>query len=140
VLLLDHLDGYDALELLLGEQILPVLVLSLQLFVCALDSSLGFLKLADLLLKHFHFLTFFHSAAHRALPVLQAPIKAHFCYLRYGSHLLPGFLVVVGVLSVVVSAAAVNDALFQVLQLLLGEVKRSVDCLVERRRLVLGSH
>ena len=45
------------MELLLGKQVLPVLILALELFVGALDGGLLLLKLADLLFEHLHLVT-----------------------------------------------------------------------------------
>ena len=68
-----HGNGNDALELLLGKQVLPVLVLTLELLVCALHGSLLLLQLANNFLEAFKLLALFHSASHCTLAILEAP-------------------------------------------------------------------
>jgi len=91
---------------LLGEEILPVLVLTFKLLVGALDGGFLLLQLADLLLKDFHLLALLHSAPDCAFSILEA---------------LSCLLVSVGVLGIVVGAAPVHNRLLEVLLFLLGQ-------------------
>ena len=76
-LLLNRLDIYrdwdDRGQLLFGEKVFPVLILTLELLIGALNGSLLLLQLADLLLEDLHLLTFLHSAPDSAFSVLEAP-------------------------------------------------------------------
>lgn len=98
-----HCNGLTSLELLLSKQVLPVLVLALELLVCALEGGLLFLQLADLFLKNLHFLALLQTASHGRLTVL----KSFSC-----------LLVGAGVIGVVEVATAVDNLLLQVLLLL----------------------
>jgi len=89
---------------LFGEEVFPVLILTLKLVIGTLNGSLLLLKLADLLLEDFHLLSFLHSAPDSAFSVLEA---------------LSGLLVGIRILGVVVRAAPVHNILLQVLLLLL---------------------
>lgn len=106
-------DWRGSLQLLLREQILPVLILALELIVGTFNGSLLFLQLANLLLEHLHLVSFLQSAAYCALTVLQS---------------LASFFVLTWILGVIVGATSVSDGLLEVLLLLLGQ---RVLCLVK---------
>jgi len=63
-------DWDHGLELLLCEQVFPVLVLALELVVGTLDGSFLLLKLAYFFFQDFHLLALLHSAADSAFSVL----------------------------------------------------------------------
>lgn len=97
-------DWNNRLQLLLGKEILPVLVLTFKLVISAFNGSLLLLQLANLLLKHFHLVTLLQSASDSTLTVLQS----------LASLFIDGW-----VCSVVIGATSVDDCLLHVLLLLL---------------------
>ena len=99
-------NRYNSLQLLLGKQVLPVLVLAEQLLVRALHSGLLLLKLAHLLLEHLHLIPLLEPASDGALSILQS---------------LARLFVGRGIISVVVGAAAIDNGLVHVFPLLLGQ-------------------
>lgn len=68
-----YLDRNYVLQLLLAEQILPVLVLALELLVGTLDSSFLLLEFMDFFFKYLHLVAFLYSTPHRAFSILEAP-------------------------------------------------------------------
>lgn len=65
-----YCDWDHGSELLLGEQVFPVLVLPLELIVGTFNGSFLFLKLAYLFFQDFHLLALLHPAADGAFSVL----------------------------------------------------------------------
>jgi hypothetical protein len=107
---------------LLGEEVLPVFVLTLKLVIGTLLGSLLLFKLSDLGLEDLDFLLLLSSASDGALAILLS---------------FSGLLVVERVLGVAVGAAAVHDVLRDVLLLLLGEVDGAADRLLKTTALIV---
>ena len=99
-------DRYDSLQLLLGKEVLPVLVLADQLLVSALHRSLLLLELAHLLFQHLHLIPLLETASDGTLSILQSLAR-----LFVGRRIV----------CVVIGAAAIDNGLVHVLSLLLGE-------------------
>ena len=92
--------------MLLGEEIFPVLVLALELFIGAFYGGFLLLQLAHLLFEYLHLVALLKPAANGTLAVLQP---------------LARLLVVFRILSVIVGATTVNNCLLHILLLLLGQ-------------------
>ena len=92
--------------MLLGEEIFPVLVLALELFIGTFHGGFLLLKLANLLFKHLHLVALLEPTADGTLAVLQP---------------LASLLVILRIRGIIVGAATVDDCLLQVLLLLLGQ-------------------
>ena len=91
---------------MLGEEIFPVLVLALELFIGAFYGSFLLFQLAHLLFEYLHLVALLKPAANGTLAVLQP---------------LARLLVVFRILSVIVGATTVNNCLLHILLLLLGQ-------------------
>lgn len=100
-----HIDK-RLLELLLREKFLPVLVLSLELFVLGLDCGFLLRQLRDLILKDLHFVSLLHSASHCTFPVLKT---------------FSGLLINEWIIFKFVDSTPVLDGLLEVLLLFLGK-------------------
>lgn len=119
-----YLDGDHALQLLLGKEILPVLILAFKLVISAINSGFLLLKRANLFLKNFNFLSLLNAASNGTLTVLES---------------LSGFLVCLRVLFVVVSTTSVDYCLFDVLLLFLGEALLACSISIAFTVFFLGS-
>jgi len=64
-------SGWKHLKLLLGEKFLPILVLSLELFVGGLSSCLLLSEHSDLIFEDAHLISFLHAASHSTFSVLK---------------------------------------------------------------------
>ena len=106
LLLLDG-SGYDTLQLLSGKEVFPVFILTLKLIIRGFDGGLLLHQFTHLIFEDLHLSTLLLSASHSALSVLES---------------LSGLLILVGILTVVIIAASIDDLLLQILLLFLGNV------------------
>ena len=98
------LNGDHTLQLLLGKEVLPVLILALELFVSAIDSGLFLLQSTNLFLKNLNFQPLLHATSSSTFTVLKS---------------LSSFLIGSRVLLVVICSASINYRLFDILLLFL---------------------
>lgn len=103
---LSNSDWSDSLQLLLGEKVLPVLVLTDELLVGALNSRFLLLKLANFLLKHLHLVSLLQTASDGTLTILKS---------------LARLFVLHGIIGVIIGAATIDNGLLHVLDLFLGQ-------------------
>ena len=98
------LNGDHTLQLLLGEEVFPVLILALELFVSAINSGLFLLQSTNLFLENLNFLPLLHATSDSTFTVLKS---------------LSSFLIGIRVLLVVICSASINYRLFDILLLFL---------------------